>query len=210
MTNHTIELPAETVALLRKAAKHLKHANSFDDALRIAVDVGLERLNDAHGIPLCEENQFSKVHEAGHAVAYFMAQEALGIRGPLVGNINTSGFYGGGSVTINATIGLQLLKMITPEWHLRIAVAGTVAEAKARGVTFEELWQKESAEGDRQIAAQYKGSVASAARFMAKQFAKPAIWHGLTALVDYLPNKGRRDGLDALRLYRFRVKEGKK
>jgi hypothetical protein len=206
MTKYTIELPTKTVALLRKAATHLKHANTFDDALRIALDAGLERLNDAHGIPLSSENQFTKVHEAGHAVAYFLAQEALGIPRPLVRSINISGFYGGGSVTTNATTG----KMITPEWHLRIAVAGAVAEAKARGVTFEELWQEEGAEGDRRCAAQYKGSPTSAARFMAKQFAKPAIRHGLTALAGYLPNKGRRGGLDALMLYRFRVREAKR
>ncbi len=207
---YSVRLPEKTVATLKKAAKFMPQwqqngrplSATFSDAPRFAVDLGVEQLNNRHNLPLHGYNV--RIHEAGHAVALFLAAKDLRLNpSKIVRRISIGGYNRGGGVSPE-------LHKLTPQWELRVDIAGVVAEAKYLEKSFDEVWEDESSGGDRKQARRHGGKDAAglkaAVDYMTKQFTNPAVWNGLRKLADYLPNKGRCDGNTAWAVYVTKAK----
>ena len=84
----SIKLPPDLVTQLEAATgcfwviKNGKQISpTIDDAILMAIERGINHMNDKDGYPLDPDADLVKYHEAGHAVAMFLAAEALGRRG---------------------------------------------------------------------------------------------------------------------------------
>jgi hypothetical protein len=162
-----------------------------DRIVSLALQRGLEILYQQEKANRQEreaEQRSTAVHEAGHAVAYFMIAQELG-HAPAEAvelikvNPSASGY-------VQPAEGWH--KNLTASQQIMIDVAGAVAEAKLLGKTFDELWKGGGCRFDRRNARRRTRehpddiTIEDAAKTITAKFGDPAVWTALRRLADQL------------------------
>lgn len=171
------------------------------EALRIGLDVihGEAPERGYHLPELLRPRHDAEIHEAGHAVAVFLAAEAVGLD-PADCLISLKLKPRRGGLTLHAPF---------PPLHtLRIIVAGAVAESLEAGKTFGEVWSAPGCGGDRRQAAklirEHGRDLDDAIDYVKSHFDQRPVWSGLVAVARMIPqtNSSVFDGRDYWNIYK--------
>jgi hypothetical protein len=200
---YSFRLPKSLIDRVAKAAKDMGRSQS--EVVREALHLGLVVLHGERPErgwylpPDLRPSHDAEFHEAGHAVATWIVAK-LNDEDPydVVDHIKLKPGGAGHVLHIGGR-------------KMEIHVAGAVAQAKAEGRTFEEVWDSRGCSSDRRKAKRLLSwcaaeqtacpTVEQAAHTVTEWFSDPGVWRALTILAKRLPNTGKMNGAEARRIY---------